>query len=102
MNYLGIHLHSFLRRDTKKDAKKIQKNNVLHYIKQIYLFKINDNQNCLHPYLAEDLEIEHGKSIFKQGLDGRFNQQAVSFLKSVLSNIQIILTFAQKFLNLIL
>ena len=37
--------------------------------------------------LAEDFESEHGVSISKQGLDERFNQQSVSFLKMVLSNM---------------
>jgi len=37
--------------------------------------------------LAEDFETEYGMSISKQGLDERFNQQSVAFLKMVLSNM---------------
>lgn len=37
--------------------------------------------------LAEDFEAEYGVPISKQGLDERFNQQSVVFLKMVLSNM---------------
>ena len=36
--------------------------------------------------LAEDFQLQHDISISKQGIDERFNERAVSFLKSVLSN----------------
>lgn len=37
--------------------------------------------------LAEDFELEYGESVSKQGLDERFNSNAVLFLKEVLSQI---------------
>lgn len=37
--------------------------------------------------LAEDFQAEHDVSISKQGLDERFNQQSVAFLKMVLSHM---------------
>lgn len=51
------------------------------------LLMFNSQQGCQSSLneLAEDFEIEHGKTISKQGLDERFNAQAVNFLAQVLS-----------------
>lgn len=49
-----------------------------------------NSQNGCQPTLndlAEDFELNDGKRISKQGLDARFNSNAVAFLKSVLSSM---------------
>ena len=54
---------------------------------ELLMFNCQEDKLQSLDCLTDDLEVEHGESISKQGLDARFNPQAVLFLKNILSNM---------------
>lgn len=72
-----------------KESGFVKRTSSLNGIRFLELLMFNSQQGNLSSLnnLAEDFEAEHGVSISKQGLDERFNQQAVEFLKMVLSHM---------------